>query len=315
MKKSKIIVPALSLILLSTVASVSGTVAWFSANRAVTVTTTDFAVTKLDGDLTAVVSAGEGTIKVNDQKVGIKTYTVDEVTKSYSLTDASYNKDSDMLYTKTLGSDDTVNGYKTICSLADALDETKTTKTWVASEVSHAYYAISWTITFTNDGGAANSSLFFNTLSTANGGSSVTNAKQAGATEKSTKTYNAFRIAFICGTRMITWAPNHTVADTTSTAPALAKTTNVTGTALANVANETNCVAPGSVSTLADVDTSSNHSARADYLGTFTKTGDASPTLAVKCVAWYEGTDESLVNEAELDQVSASLKFYARNQQ
>lgn len=38
MKKSKIIVPALGLLLLSTAASVSGTVAWFSANNAVTVT-------------------------------------------------------------------------------------------------------------------------------------------------------------------------------------------------------------------------------------------------------------------------------------
>ena len=36
-KKSKIIVPALGLILLSTTASISGSVAWFTANRSVEV--------------------------------------------------------------------------------------------------------------------------------------------------------------------------------------------------------------------------------------------------------------------------------------
>ena len=38
MKKTKIIIPALGMLLLSTAASVSGTVAWFSMNASVTVT-------------------------------------------------------------------------------------------------------------------------------------------------------------------------------------------------------------------------------------------------------------------------------------
>ena len=46
MKKSKIIVPALAIITLSTAASITGTVAWFTANRTASVTVGDMAVVK-----------------------------------------------------------------------------------------------------------------------------------------------------------------------------------------------------------------------------------------------------------------------------
>ena len=49
MKKSKIIVPALGLLLLSTAASVSGTVAWFTANRTYNTTISSF------GDLFSIL--------------------------------------------------------------------------------------------------------------------------------------------------------------------------------------------------------------------------------------------------------------------
>ena len=53
MKKSKLIVPAaLAVMLLSTAASVTGTVAWFTANRAVSVDASEFEVTTTDGNLT-----------------------------------------------------------------------------------------------------------------------------------------------------------------------------------------------------------------------------------------------------------------------
>ena len=46
MKKSRIIVPALALIALSTVASITGTVAWFTASRSVQINAGNFAITK-----------------------------------------------------------------------------------------------------------------------------------------------------------------------------------------------------------------------------------------------------------------------------
>jgi hypothetical protein len=55
---------------------------------------------------------------------------------------------------------------------------------------------------------------------------------------------------------------------------------------------------------------------RADYIGTFQfSSADSSTkvcTLAVTCVAWYEGNDQNVVDDAELDKVSAALGFYTR---
>ena len=48
MKKAKILVPAMGMMLLSTAAAVSGTMAWFSANRAVTVNANDYSVEAVD---------------------------------------------------------------------------------------------------------------------------------------------------------------------------------------------------------------------------------------------------------------------------
>lgn len=52
MKKTKIIIPALSVLCLSAVASVSGTVAWFSATRSATTALSNIAVINPEGDMT-----------------------------------------------------------------------------------------------------------------------------------------------------------------------------------------------------------------------------------------------------------------------
>ena len=56
-KKSKIIVPALTLITATTVASVTGTVAWFTATRAVTVSATTFETRAENSSLSVVTTA------------------------------------------------------------------------------------------------------------------------------------------------------------------------------------------------------------------------------------------------------------------
>ena len=48
MKKSRIIVPALAMLTLSVAASVTGTVAWFSASRTKTLTANNLAVLNKD---------------------------------------------------------------------------------------------------------------------------------------------------------------------------------------------------------------------------------------------------------------------------
>ena len=82
MKKSKIIVPALAVLLLSTAASVTGTVAWFTASRTYRLTAGDFAVVNTKDNLECVLEGLYGTTADNEQKK--------ITTKAdYVLTDAS----------------------------------------------------------------------------------------------------------------------------------------------------------------------------------------------------------------------------------
>ena len=72
MKKSKIIVPALGILLLSTAASISGTVAWFTASRTFSTHVNAFSVGSVDGNLSGVCAGVVGTkagtkVKTNDQ--------------------------------------------------------------------------------------------------------------------------------------------------------------------------------------------------------------------------------------------------------
>ena len=60
MKKSKIIIPAAAILALSVGASVTGTVAWFTASNRATVTANDLAVINAQGALTATNTAISG---------------------------------------------------------------------------------------------------------------------------------------------------------------------------------------------------------------------------------------------------------------
>lgn len=83
MKKSKIIVPALAVLLLSTAASVTGTVAWFTANRVFEMKAGQFAVVNTKNNLDAVVEGGIGT-----DDSGSDIILADNAN---TLTDASFN--------------------------------------------------------------------------------------------------------------------------------------------------------------------------------------------------------------------------------
>lgn len=89
MKKSKIIVPALAVLLLSTAASVTGTVAWFTANRVFNMKAGEFAVVSTKNNLEAVVTAGVGTQVAGDPAKDIALADNDN-----TLTDASFNHNS-----------------------------------------------------------------------------------------------------------------------------------------------------------------------------------------------------------------------------
>lgn len=81
MKKAKVIVPALGLLLLSTAASISGTVAWFTAVRTYDFTAGEFAVVNTKDTLACELGEGIGTdvlenaVSVEDGSAGKKKLT------------------------------------------------------------------------------------------------------------------------------------------------------------------------------------------------------------------------------------------------
>ncbi|MBR1847068.1 MAG: hypothetical protein IJ787_05080 [Bacilli bacterium] len=62
MKKSKVLIPAMALLLFSTAASITGTVAWFTSTRVYTMSAGDFAVVNTKDNLNATLAPGIGTI-------------------------------------------------------------------------------------------------------------------------------------------------------------------------------------------------------------------------------------------------------------
>jgi hypothetical protein len=61
MKKSKVIIPAMALLLFSTAASITGTVAWFTSTRTFTTTVGNFSVVEAEGNLNCTLAADIGT--------------------------------------------------------------------------------------------------------------------------------------------------------------------------------------------------------------------------------------------------------------
>ena len=69
MKKSRIIVPALAMLTLSVAASVTGTVAWFTASRTASMSATNVAAVNTAGNLSLTLAKGnQATEADNDAK-------------------------------------------------------------------------------------------------------------------------------------------------------------------------------------------------------------------------------------------------------
>ena len=214
MKKSKIIVPALGLLLLSTAASVSGTVAWFTANRTFNATVGEFTVVATTGDLACVFTPGVGTannggtnsLKVadatvlthgsldhTDSKVAYPANDVATKFNEYSLagaykaTPANVTTDTTGLFAGTDYGADGLSGGSG------------------ANADSSIYYALTWEMEFTYTTTSADSYALFLNLDTSK--SAVTGVTDTGS---------GFRIAFMnsdasTGARKVVWADNQIV--------------------------------------------------------------------------------------------------------
>ena len=145
-KKSKIVVPALALILLSTAASISGSVAWFTAARTATVKAGEFAVIRTGDDLDVEFAAVAGVqVHVPNTSDGIPEDTI-QVKGNYNLTDASFD------HTKVDGTGPYVvkpNVPRTDVLGTTGIDDTLIDNFETAlSRGTNVYSAAIWTMTF-----------------------------------------------------------------------------------------------------------------------------------------------------------------------
>lgn len=317
MKKSKIIVPALGLLLLSTAASVSGTVAWFTAVRNFNATIGNtFAVVKTTGDLTCqfkglVATTESTTDKTND------TLTVDA---KKVLTDGSFDLSDLKAAYPTDSTGETFAETAALGYTNKATDEAVTgIKRGQTKNSEDIYTVFTWTMTFTNTTeSAANYGLFFNLdAGQSEASASSTAAVPPSEAAKIAAAKKGFRVGFTDGSRSFVWAPFRSVGDTAELKYVSAVSDGaVTPTSYTLPTSST----PGNVicsdETNIAVMTSTNDgvsaaavNTKANYVGTFTS---SVTEIAYKCAAWYEGLDSSVVSSSDLAAITLKLSFDVR---
>ena len=301
MKKSKIIVPALGILLLSTAASVSGTVAWFTANRTYNASAGNFSVVSTGDNLNCTMAGGLGTqVNASDDTV------IELANNAYKLTDASF----DHLTEKFIIPD--ASGTKVDRSIAlgsAVLGASNTSNNLFRTD--NVYSAFTWEMDF---------SVAFSSSSTKNVGLYLDLANSSFDGGGSPTTAKGFRMAFIpngsANAVKRVWADLETAAKSTYIAGDTAAETPFAGTgavtpsayvspALIDSADATALPADGSAT-----ETTTN------YLGKFICAAGTTVHLQYKVVVWYEGSDENITNTSAstvYDTVSTSLAFAIRN--
>ena len=316
MKKSKIVITALSLIAVSMAASVTGSVAWFTANRQATISAGDYTVVKTTANLEAVVTAGVGTYKAGDQAITVDNGAQTPIANC--LTDGSFDHIGGVVY-KPNGSVTAPVG----TALSSALSDHSLLERGVTATGGKIYTAVtfnvSFTVAFTSAGDDVG--LFLNV-----GTGSGTHFNYNSASDP-TPSATGFRMAFYANeaptgsetvTRVV--APHQAKASCkyiNSTISTLYTTVNneTTTNGVAYEANSAHDILDSNyMGTALPSDggiTQANAQLRPDYLGTFKYSRDASVTLSYTVVAWFEGTDPNIVNGATLHTISSALEFQA----
>ena len=189
MKKSKIIIPAAAILALSVGASVTGTVAWFTAARTATISANNLAAINTAGDLSVSLTKGTGT-------------TVDGSTVNLSfLRDVSYDDVNDKAFVAVL---DTNGKYVLATRELSSTEKdsfstvTVSGETWGETNSVKVYYYNSWTAKFSTTSNADNYLLFDSTRT-------VSKIGEGNITGSSI--YKAVRVGMTCNGMSFVWAP------------------------------------------------------------------------------------------------------------
>ena len=325
MKKSKVIVPALAMIGLSAVASVTGSVAWFTAQRTGNITTNEFVVTKTDGTLECDVVGGIGTTRSAAGVISSGTN---------KLSDASFNPATKQLYNDVENNEGVATNFVAVGTATSYTDlaETKNdrnpvTHWYVLSSNDHVYYAYTWQVTVSYTWGSDHRDLnvFFDYTNSA-----TTIAKQSGESGDAAQTGLGFRIAIINADASHTVvfnkqqsAAKFSTTYATNDGEAFYGTTNASNAnysyfgndfyGFGNVACNAASESRKAIGTYAKAtDSEASQTGRHDYLATISRNGDElSSSATFTCVAWFEGNDENMRNNKRMDQVTSTVAFYS----
>lgn len=307
MKKSKIIIPALSMIAFSVAASVAGAVAWFTASRSASITAGSYSVVKTSAELTATLDDGIGTevIGANEDTIQFNGY----------LTDGSFSHKGNFITVP----DAAGKAMKETVDLADAT-ETNMERGTNAADNKTIYTAATFDLTFTIKFGATgeNVGLFIDN------GAGKTNFTLNGT--GTPVTAKGFRMAIVPKT--VTYESDTTTPKVFSKVIADLQTfdkcsyvkeksdSDISGEPYVSTDYD---LIDSAYSTAVPADgalTKAQARNRADYLGYFTFSAGATVELEYTVVAWFEGTDENIVNQPTSDlyqQVNSTLCFEAVN--
>lgn len=312
-KKSKfVILPALATLVMTSVATVTGTAAWFTASRTATVSASQFESTSQSASMTVSASPLVGT------KAGS---TIGSVEADGKLTHGSYNAqkaNAGDLFVASIDGDNVTNdnkkgevtGYVSYGTVAGATPNssgvtTSTPSKW-AAEVGNTkiWYAVAWTMTFTMTDSSLNTNALFvdyNATTFKNGKTSI----------EAKETLHGFRIALMTDSNVRVVGGRESSYPQPTEKHVKEKWTKAEGDSDAKTHTEPfdDGIYHKDGSSLekaidAKADTLTTHKG---YLGQFTN-----KSLTVTAVAWFEGEDESIVKDATMSNVTANLSFYSR---
>ncbi len=317
MKKSRIILPAIALLAVSGIASVTGTVAWFTASQSTTMQVNNIAAINAAGNLTADIKAVSGIKEENNRSATeggtTKDYiTGNTVTLEY-LRDCSFDAVNKKYYIAGV----TDAGVTSVSQLSEAQVAERCTTYNDGESVKDVYYAARWDVDFNIDSDAFGSyELFFDPTS-------AKSILRSSSTEKD-DIKKAFRIATYTDDELLVWNPTgesltycgentEYVAKTETAAAHMAYDSYITSET-AEDDDEPNMLIKNSTTVFTDADDMDDAVSSIYHLGTNLRQGTKK---TVHMVAWFEGSDPACIqanasnNFETLKTFSMALSFYA----
>jgi len=315
MKKSRIIAPAAAILVFSSAAAVTGTVAWFTASRIADLSISSITAVNPEAglvlELAQINNAGATKVADKDESDNVIGYHI----QNTALRDASvYGTDTSdpLVYKSVLDGDGELNSFALVGTNGKADGTNKLIYGSVASKDVYYANAFDANITLGSEVDTENYHVFFDQVKS----SATMTGAQASGTDKALS--KAFRIGMKSDDdQWIVWAPFY------ASATQIKNVTGLTKTDVAAVADTYslfgNNVADATGSSISETELSSTAAAgKKEYLGTLDGSlNDGDPddkdVLKVTVYTWFEGTDENCVNEAKeiTNTFAANLVFKA----